>query len=77
MYKQAVKRVWREVVKPLRQAGHYIEIILDLHDDLLMEFDEGLEGVLKPVVKSIMETTVQWPIPIAVSAKTGPIWSEL
>lgn len=77
VYKLAVARVWREVIRPLQAQGHYIEPLLDLHDDLLLEFDEVLGEMLKVVIRSYFETAVEWPIPVVCSAKVAQKWSDL
>jgi DNA polymerase-1 len=78
IYKQVVGRVWREVIRPLQQEGRHIEPLMDLHDDLLLEFESGLADLLKPLVKSYFEGTVEGlPIPILCSAKVGERWSQL
>lgn len=78
IYKQVVAKVWREVIRPLQKEGRYIEPLMDLHDDLLLEFESGLAGLLGPLVKSYFEGTVEGlPIPILCSAKVGERWSQL
>lgn len=76
-YKTIVARVWREVIKPLRAEGHYLEPLLDIHDDLLLEFDEQMADWLVPLISSYFDTTFQEAIPITCKAKTGQNWSLL
>lgn len=70
-------RVWREVIKPLKAEGAYIEPILDIHDDLLLEFQEDLGPMLKPLLESIAESSFNEPIPILCRGSVGPVWSTL
>lgn len=75
-YKQIITRVWREVIKPMHHEGYYIEPILDIHDDLLMEFDEDLSGFLETVVTDIFDTTfTEYPVPITCKGKISQNWS--
>lgn len=75
-YKTIVVRVWREVIKPLRQSGEYIEPLLDLHDDLMLEFDASLIWI-KPIVEDIFNTTFSEKVPITCKGKVGQAWSDL
>ena len=75
--KQIEARVWREVIRPLWAEGAYIEPILDIHDDLTLEFQADLAGVLSPVMESIFSSTVDMPIPITCKGTIGQNWSEL
>jgi DNA polymerase-1 len=75
--KQIEARVWREIIRPLWEDGYYIEPLLDIHDDLLLEFEERLEGMLLGLVKSVFETTVTMVIPITCKGKTAQAWGEL
>lgn len=70
-------RVWREVIKPLKSQGAYIEPILDIHDDLLLEFDESLGPMLKPLLESMAEDTFHEIIPIQCKGALGTVWSTL
>lgn len=77
IFKTIEYRIWTEVIKPLKKEGYYIEPILDLHDDLLLEFDEGLEGLLLPLIESMMASTFELDIPITGKGAVGQKWSEL
>lgn len=75
-YKQILVRVWREVIKPLKAEGYYIEPILDIHDDLLLEFDAHMKDWLVPVVDSIFNGTFGGlEVPITAKSKVGEYWS--
>lgn len=77
-YKTILYRVWTEVIKPLRAEGAYIEPLLDLHDDLFLEFEEVLAGLLLPLVSSVFNSTfMDQPIPITCKGKIGKKWSDL
>lgn len=75
--KQVEYRIWTEVIKPLKKEGWYIEPILDIHDDLLLEFDEELAGLLLPLNESIIASTFDVGIPITCKGSIGERWSEL
>lgn len=75
--KQFQCRLWREIIKPLKQDGYYIEPLLDIHDDTLLEFDEDLGDMLGPLVTDLAESTFSEIIPMKVEGKIGTIWSKL
>lgn len=75
--KQVEYRVWTEVIKPLQQQGKYIEPILDIHDDLLLEFDEDLGDLLLPLIESMVADSFQTEIPITAKGKVGVKWSDV
>jgi uracil-DNA glycosylase family 4 len=69
--------VWRTVIRPLRAEGWYVEPLLDLHDDLVLEFDEELGGMLKPLIESIAVNLFQCAVPIVCKGSVGPVWGDL
>lgn len=75
-YKQTVIRVWKEVIKPLRMSGTYIEPLLDIHDDLLLEFDADCAGWLLPLVDQYFNNT-SLPVPITAKGSCGVEWAGL
>lgn len=75
--KQVEYRVWTEVIKPLQQQGKYIEPLLDIHDDLLLEFDEDLGSLLLPLIESMVADSFQEAIPITAKGKIGTQWSKI
>ena len=76
-YKTILVRVWREVVKPLKAQGVYIEPLLDLHDDLILEFQEDVRGWLEPVITDIFNQTFSMAVPITCKSHIGKQWSSL
>ncbi len=70
--------VWRTVIRPLRAEGWYVEPLLDLHDDLVLEFDEVLGGLLKPLVESVAVNLFgEESVPIVCKGSVGGIWGNL
>lgn len=53
-----------------------VEPLLQIHDSMLMEFDEGLEGELDMSMVDIMQNTVELSIPITAKGKWGKKWSD-
>jgi DNA polymerase-1 len=76
-YKIIVTRVWREIIRPLNREGVYLEPLLDLHDDLILEFQSDISGWLEPLVTDTFNHTFQEQIPITCKSHLGQKWSEL
>lgn len=70
--KIAMVRVWRE----LRRKGLKSRLILQVHDELLVEtLDEELEQV-RDIVRTGMEEAVELSVPLTVDISTGSNWYE-
>jgi uracil-DNA glycosylase family 4 len=75
-YKQIIVRVWREVILPMKKEGYYVEPILDIHDDLLLEFDVTLSEFMQTVVTDIFDKTFTGlAVPITCKGKISQNWS--
>jgi uracil-DNA glycosylase family 4 len=75
--KQVEYRVWSEIIKPFQKQGAYIEPILDIHDDLLLEFQEDLGGLLLPLITNMVAESFDTEIPITAKGAVGVKWSEI
>ena len=65
------------ILSQLRAEGHYAEPWLQVHDDLLLEYDEELESMLAPLVAGVMTSATSLRVPIGVSHAKGPNWGDL
>lgn len=52
-------------------------MLLQIHDELLIEFSQGLEADLLPLVESAMESVVSWKVPFTVALRCGNDWQEV
>lgn len=84
--KQIEARIWREVILPLNAEGpskvpgyplQRVEPCLDIHDDLLLEFDEDLGPLLLPLIESMVAASFEVDVPITCKGSVGTVWSEL
>lgn len=75
--KQVEYRVWTEIIKPFQKMGLYIEPILDIHDDLLLEFQEDLGELLLPLIEQMVADSFDTEIPITAKGAVGTKWSEI
>ncbi len=66
-----------ELTTPLRAEGAYCEPWLQVHDDLLFEYDEALEGVMAPLIASAITGAVSLSVPVTCNHVAGATWGEL
>lgn len=71
--KQAEIRVWHEVILPLQAAGRWIEPLLQVHDSLKLEMDDGLQFAVNDLIQDCMTCVPQsFSVPLAVTGEWGP-----
>jgi len=49
--KLAMAGIWKDVLPLYWNEGSYIEPLLQVHDEIVFEFDEGLEKTLDPIIQ--------------------------
>jgi uracil-DNA glycosylase family 4 len=75
--KAAQAVIWRDILPYLWRDGIYCECVLQIHDELLFEFEQGLERLMDPVINSVMATAVELKVPVASSGNWGKNWGAL
>ncbi|MEK7643814.1 MAG: DNA polymerase, partial [Patescibacteria group bacterium] len=80
LMKMAMIRV-HESIKTLKHENKYrdedIKLILQVHDELVLEVKKGMESKVVAIVKKEMETVVELRVPIDVSVGIGQRWGEI
>ncbi|MGD2205396.1 MAG: DNA polymerase I [Anaerolineae bacterium] len=71
--KVAMNRLWRK----LRARGHRSRMILQVHDELVLEVSEDELDAVAPLVVEIMESAYRLDAPLKVDAKVGSNWLEM
>jgi DNA polymerase-1 len=71
--KVAMNRLWRE----LGARGLHSRIILQVHDELVLEVPEGELGEVPALVVETMEGAHKLDAPLKVDAKVGRNWLEM
>jgi DNA polymerase-1 len=71
--KVAMNRLWRE----LRARSHRSRMILQVHDELVLEVPEEELEVVAPLVIGMMEGAYQLDAPLKVDAKVGHNWLDM
>lgn len=71
--KKAEAAVWRDVIRPLQQAGHWIEPLMQVHDAIKLEMDESLAPDVHAMMVWAMTKAVDGMIcvPLAVEGEYG------
>jgi uracil-DNA glycosylase family 4 len=73
--KTAEKSIWEDIIVPLKQQGHYIEPLVQIHDDIKLEFDEALAQELNlKMSRAMTETFKGLSVPLATDGKFGRNW---
>lgn len=65
------------VEKNLKQAGIDGHILLQIHDEILLEVKEEQAQKAAQIVKESLEKVLQWSVPLTVQTLTGSNWHEV
>jgi DNA polymerase-1 len=71
-----MKMAMLRVDRALAEGGFAARILLQVHDDLLLEVPEAEVDRVGPVVREAMEGVQAWSVPLSVEQKTGRNWLE-
>jgi DNA polymerase I len=74
--KVALSQAWYTVVKHLQRYG-YCEMLLQIHDEVVAEVEEGLAAEYCALVKETFEGCVPLSVPVRSSVQTGYSWGDL
>ena len=84
MYKRQIQGTAADIIKiaMLRlhdalRAGYQARILLQVHDELLLEVPDEEMTAVKPLVIDTMSNAFQLDVPLKVEASTGHNWLEL
>jgi DNA polymerase-1 len=65
------------VEKNLQKAGIDGYILLQIHDEILLEVKESHAQHAAAIVKETLETILQWSVPLSVQTLIGSNWHEV
>jgi DNA polymerase-1 len=71
-----IKRAMLELHRELRDAGLRARLILQIHDELLLEVPEAEAERTLGLVKRVMEGALALAVPLVVDARLGRNWAE-
>ncbi|MCX7795164.1 MAG: DNA polymerase I [bacterium] len=72
-----IKLAMVNLYKVLREKGLPADILLQIHDELLIEVREDVTNELAQIVKETMENAYPMKVPITVDIKIGDNWCEI
>jgi DNA polymerase-1 len=61
----------------LEEAGLKARLVLQVHDELLLEVPSGEVDRLVPILVKTMEGALALDVPLTVEVKSGPRWDEM
>jgi DNA polymerase I-like protein with 3'-5' exonuclease and polymerase domains len=67
---------YKRVIVPMRRAGFDVRMLLTVHDSVLLEFPEGAEAMIDPLMKRVMRETVALSVPVSGDGRWGARWSD-
>jgi DNA polymerase-1 len=71
-----IKKAMIDLARALKERGMQTRLILQIHDELLLEVPEAEAGEALALVKAIMEGALVLDVPLVVDARLGPNWAE-
>ena len=72
-----IKVAMNRVRAALREEGLVSALILQVHDELILQVRKGEEEAAARILKREMEGAIELKVPLEVEVKTGGSWYEL
>jgi len=72
-----IKKAMLDLDAALTKGHHRSRMILQVHDELVLECPEGEVEAMKSVVRGCMEGVARLRVPLTVDIKTGGSWEEV
>lgn len=72
-----IKKAMVAVDQALRQGGYQARMLLQVHDELLIEAPAGEVGAVSALVKHEMEAAAELDLPLVADIEVGPNWRDL
>ena len=73
---EVIKRAMVRVPKALRDAGLKARMLLQVHDELVLEVPEAEVEATAALVRRVMESVAHLRVPLAVEVGTGRSWAD-
>ena len=70
-----IKLAMIETHRALRERGFKSRILLQVHDELVLEIMKDEEAEVASLVRNAMENVVQLSVPLSVDLHTGKDWA--
>lgn len=77
--KRAEAYVWNDVIRPLQMAGHWIEPLMQVHDAIKLEMEQGLQQEVHRMMRWAMVDAVSGmlSVPLGVEGEYGYNFAEM
>jgi DNA polymerase-1 len=75
-----IKEAMKQLMVPYRawqEAGYYVKVLMQIHDELIFEVEDGILPYVIPQFKQFMVEAVKLSVPVKVDAEVGKNWAEL
>jgi DNA polymerase-1 len=72
-----IKKAMIDLATELRRLGLRSRLILQIHDELLLEVPEAEAAPAQKLVKKVMEDALALDVPLVVDARLGPNWAAV
>jgi len=72
-----IKKAMLEVETALEQGGLGARMLLQIHDELLLEVPKAELAATAPLVRRVMEKVVSLKVPLVVDLRAGSNWGEM
>jgi DNA polymerase-1 len=72
-----IKQAMLQVETALKEAGLKGQMLLQLHDELLLEVPYGELPATARLVRQVMEEVAQLKVPLTVDLRVGENWGEM
>lgn len=74
--KMCMARIYTEVLPEMREMG-YCEPLVQIHDEIINEYDHWLEEILNEKMMAVLTGTVKLRVPIEAGMAEGDSWGDL
>ena len=77
--KQAEALIWTDIIRPYHAAGHWIEPLMQVHDAIKLEMEEGLQGEVNVLMRWAMVDAVEdnLSVPLGVEGSWGYNFADM
>lgn len=77
LMKMAERRIYTDMLPVCEQMGLGVQPLLLVHDEILMEMDEGAEHVVDPMMTECLTQTTKLAVPLETGHGFGRSWADL
>jgi DNA polymerase-1 len=74
---EIMKKGMIELDKAFRKNNLSSKMILQIHDELLLEVPENEKDQVEALARTVLESVVSWSIPLVVTTRAGTNWGDV